>query len=160
MKETDFLKADRQPVSADRCDFGALNALLRGEIAAAETYEMALHKFADLPAACELEHIRNDHHAAVARLRERILRDGGDPPNSSGAWGAFAVTVAGTALALGAHSTLSALRQGEEHGVSEYEKTANSATITPECRHLIHDELLPLCRQHIARLQHLSDDQK
>ena len=146
-----------RPLPTPPMDLSALNSLLRGEISAAESYDLAMPKFAEEPVLECLQHIRTDHLSAVFRLRERILQAGGDPVESSGAWGTFAAAVTGTALMLGTQSILSALRQGEEHGVGEYEKAIESAAMPEECRRLIEHELLPLCRQHVETLRQVSE---
>jgi hypothetical protein len=145
------------PMWDDFDDTEALNSLLRGEISAAETYDLAISKFEGKSAAVELRRIRDEHHAAMSMLRDRVRANGGDPANSSGPWGTFASVVTGTAMALGQKPVLSALRQGEEHGISEYQKTVNS-DVTDGCRNLIEVELLPMCRQHVTSLQLLSTD--
>jgi hypothetical protein len=136
-------------------DTETLNSLLRREISAAETYDLAINKFEGKSAAVELRRIRDEHHAAMSMLRDRVRANGGDPADSSGPWGTFASVVTGTAMALGMKPVLSALRQGEEHGISEYQKAVNS-DVTDGCRRLIEGDLLPKCRQHVTSLQLLS----
>ena len=136
-------------------DSPTLNSLLRGEISAAETYDMAITKFEGRTAASELRRIRDEHHAAMSMLRDRIQQAGSEPAESSGPWGTFASVVTGTAMALGMKPVLGALKQGEEHGISEYQKAINS-DVSIGCRNLIEAELLPMCRQHVTTLQLLS----
>jgi uncharacterized protein (TIGR02284 family) len=141
--------------SLDADDIDALNSLLRGEISAAETYDLAISKFEGRDSAQELRRIRDEHHAAMSMLRDRVRANGGEPANSSGAWGTFAMMVTGTALALGAKSVLGALQQGEEHGISSYQKAVDAVTVSSDSRALIEAELLPRCRQHVTSLEHL-----
>lgn len=61
------------------------NSLLRGELSAIETYDQALEKYADTPAANELSRIRSDHSHAAARLATNVREMGGEPENESGA---------------------------------------------------------------------------
>jgi hypothetical protein len=136
-------------------DAKALNSLLRGEISAAETYDLALNKFEGRNTSQELRNIRDEHHAAMSMLRDRVQAFGGQPVESSGAWGTFASVITGTAMALGMKPVLGALRQGEEHGISEYQKAIN-ADLSAGSRNLIEGELLPRCRKHVALLQQLS----
>ena len=65
-------------------DIDTLNALLRGEISAAETYDLAISKFEDRSAAEELRRIRDEHHAAMSMLRDRVRANGGEPANRPG----------------------------------------------------------------------------
>jgi len=135
-------------------DIDTLNALLRGEISAAETYDLAISKVEGRSTAEELRRIRDEHHAAMSMLRDRVRANGGEPAESSGAWGTFAMMVTGTALALGTKSVLGALQQGEEHGISAYQKAVN-AELSSDSRTLIEAELLPFCRQHVSLLEQM-----
>jgi uncharacterized protein (TIGR02284 family) len=136
-------------------DTRMLNGLLRGEISAAETYDLAISKFEGRPTATELRRIRDEHHAAMSILRDRVRANGGDAADTSGAWGTLASVVTGTAMALGMKPVLTALRQGEEHGISEYQKAVNS-DLSDSCRAMIEAELLPMCRDHVWALEQLS----
>src|SRR6476646_7792582 len=61
------------------CDIDVLNALLRGEVAAVETYDLVIPKFEGQPQAADLEHIRAEHADAAEMLRDRVRHFGGDP---------------------------------------------------------------------------------
>lgn len=138
-------------------DAPILNSLLRGEISAAEAYDLAIGKFEGKSTEIELRQIRDEHHAAMSMLRERIQATGDTPVESSGAWGAMTTLVTGTALALGGKPVLGALRHGEEHGVSAYRKAADAIKLSHDCRSIIAGELLPMCQRHVATLEQLRD---
>ena len=93
-----------------------LNRLVRGELAAIETYQQALEKMRDAPEATELQAIEADHRGAVRTLKDQVLQHGGTPDDHSGAWGTWAKLVEGTARIFGNTAALEALRQGEQHG--------------------------------------------
>src|SRR4051794_35881313 len=101
-----------------------LNSFLRGEISAAETYRMAIDKVADDRSNTAnlglLREIQEEHGRAAQAIRERIRELGGEASDSSGAWGAWAKTVQGTANIFGDTSSLKALKEGEEHGLKDY----------------------------------------
>src|SRR6476659_6907369 len=78
-----------------------LNALLRGELAATETYQQALAKVGDEPDAAVLRQIHVEHREAANTLRKHVHEHGGKPDQRSGAWGAFAKTVEGAAKLFG-----------------------------------------------------------
>ena len=137
-------------------DAKALNSFLRGEISAAEAYDLAIGKFEGGPAVIELRQIRDEHHSAMGMLREQILAAGAMPVESSGAWGALTTLITGTALALGDKPVLSALRRGEERGISAYRHAADSTNLSYDCRSAIAGALLPMCRRHVATLEQLS----
>ena len=139
----------------DEEDAPVLNSLLRGEISAAETYDLAIGKFEGRETAAELRRIRDEHHAAMSMLRDRVKSSGSEPADSSGAWGTLASAVTGAAMAFGSKPVISALKQGEEHGIRAYQKAINS-DVSAVSRRLIEMELLPMCRQHVTSLQQLS----
>ena len=132
-----------------------LNSLLRGELAAIETYEQALAKFSKEPQAEDLQRLQAEHHDAVKKLRKHIRKCGGRPARSSGAWGTWAKLIEGAAKLLGTTAALKALEEGEEQGVSDYEKALQDETLPDECKHIIRDELLPQTQAHIRDLGRL-----
>ena len=136
-------------------DIGALNALLRGEIAAVETYTQAIQKFDDPLLTAELQLIRDEHSRAVRILRDHIAGFGGEPVSGSGVWGTFAALVTGTAKVLGPATVLAALRQGEEHGIAKYDTALENDNLHPDCHLMIRTELLPACAAHVTRLNGL-----
>jgi len=134
-----------------------LNRLIRGELAAVETYQQAMDKMQDAPEATELQVILTEHRAAVKSLADHVGKHGGTPESSSGAWGAWAKLVERTAQALGNTAALEALRQGEQHGIKEYERAMADDELEKDCRTLIKDQLLPQARAHIPVLDRLID---
>ncbi len=137
------------------CDTGALNALLRGELSAVETYTLAMGKFDDPLVIADLQKVRDEHGRAVRELRDHVVRFGGKPADGSGAWGSFTAAVTATAKAIGPATVLAALRQGEEHGISEYVAALENEHIHPDCQQLIRTDLLPACRKHVEELNRL-----
>lgn len=132
-----------------------LNRLLRGEIAATETYQQAMGKAGDEEAkANELRRLRDDHREAANTLRQHIHQHGGKPEQHSGAWGAFAKAVEGTAKVFGNTSAFKALKEGEEHGVKDYE-AALKENLPDECKDLIRNDLLPRTRAHVPMIDRL-----
>lgn len=131
------------------------NRLLRGELSAVETYRQTIKKFEGDPAVTSLLQILSEHEYAVELLRNNIFDMGGEPSTDSGAWGAFATTVQGVAKAFGESSALKSLRQGEEHGLDDYEDALEDEDVMANCKEMIRSELLPRTRQHIAALQEL-----
>src|SRR5262249_49331291 len=87
-----------------------LNSYLRGEMAAVETYQMAIDKLdAASPARDDLLVNLKSHQDRVTMLQDALAVLGGTPAKSSGPWGKFAKAVEGTAKALGDKMTVSAL---------------------------------------------------
>jgi len=133
------------------------NSLLRGEISAVETYEKAIEKFGNEPQATDLSRIRDEHQRSVDELRENVLSMSGVPEIESGAWGTFANGVQAAANLFGENSALFSLKQGEEHGQSEYDDALSDDGVMPECKELIRTRLLPRVTQHIGTLERLSE---
>ena len=131
-----------------------LNRLLRGEISAVETYQQALEKITG-PEASELRAMMDDHQQAAETWRERVIRYGGTPSDDSGIWGSWAQLVEGTAKVFGPGTALSALKQGEEHGIAEYERALDDEDVAAEDKTLIRSELLPRSQAHIQALDRL-----
>lgn len=147
-----------QHTSSLTCDTDNLNALLRGEIAATETYQQAMRKFDGQPAITEmLRKIRDEHQQAATALREKVVQFGGQPSEGSGIWGTFATVVTGAAKALGPTTALSALREGEEHGIHKYENALRNDGIDDGYKDLIRMRFLPQCEEHIVAIDRLKD---
>ena len=134
-----------------------LNSLLRGEISAAETYRMAIDKVVDSdegPAnAGLLREIQEEHGRAAQEIRDRIQELGGEASDSSGAWGAWAKTVQGTMNLFGDASSLKALKEGEEHGLKDYQDAIG--TVDASSKQLISNQLIPAQQRHINLLDQL-----
>jgi uncharacterized protein (TIGR02284 family) len=133
----------------------ALNALLRGEMSAVETYRQALAKLGDTKGAPQLRRIQDEHRDAVNVLRQHVIDHGGKPESTSGAWGAFASLVEGTAKLFGPDAALKALKEGEQQGVRDYEAALAAGELPAECRKLIHSKLHPQTLKHIPVLDGL-----
>jgi len=132
-----------------------LNALLRGEIAAMETYQQALAKLEESGDVADLRRIHDEHRTAANTLRQHVHQCGGKPDQRSGAWGAWAKMVEGTAKVFGETTALKALKEGEEQGVKDYQTAATDEELSSECRDLIRTQLLPQTREHIATLDRI-----
>jgi len=138
-----------------KVDVDGLNKLLRGELAAVETYDKAIEKFDDPKEqviASGLQRIRDEHSSATTTLRQRVLAYGGEPSEGSGIWGTFAGTVTGTAKLIGPETTLEALKQGELTGIDDYNELSAKDDLCSENRSVIRSELLPRCQEHVRTL--------
>jgi bacterioferritin (cytochrome b1) len=134
-----------------------LNSLLRGEISAAETYRMAIDRVADSDSVANVEllrEIQEEHGRAAQAVRDRIRELGGQATESSGAWGAWAKTVQATMSLFGDASSLKALKEGEEHGLQDYNNVL--AGVDATSRQLIQNQLIPQQQRHIDLLDQIS----
>src|SRR5256886_17645514 len=134
-----------------------LNSFLRGEISAAETYKMAIDRAAksDDNAANMglLREVQEEHGRAAQALRDRIRELGGEPSDSSGAWGAWAKFTQGTANLLGDAASLKSLKEGEEHGLKDYEEGIDD--IDASSAELVQNQLIPAQQRHVSVLDTL-----
>jgi Domain of unknown function (DUF2383) len=117
-----------------------LNSLMRGELAAAETYRHAITALAsDVP--LEINLCLTSHDLRAVQLAEHITLAGGTPVSGSGLWGAFARLVESGAALLGRSRIIAALVEGENQGLLDY-RTAlehlDAGAVT-----LIRSDLLP-----------------
>jgi hypothetical protein len=131
---------------------GTLNSLLRGELAATDTYQKAMDVLGDAPGAMDLRRIHEEHREAANTLRLQIHEIGGEPDHSSGGWGAWAGAVERTAMTFGPRLAAQGLMRGEEFGVKDYEGALQNDNLTQDCKTLIHNHLLPHTREHVATL--------
>lgn len=131
---------------------GELNELLRGAISAVETYNQALEKFGTSSSGAFLRSAKADHEAAVAEIRELVTAAGGTPVASSGAWGTWAEAVTGAAKALGEEAALKILKEGEEHGIKEYDEVLQDAEVPASLKASIRSKYIPQQKAHIAAI--------
>ena len=130
-----YMKADAGQVVAK------LNECLRGERSAVETYELALTTVRDGEVARILRQIRDNHQRRVMLLDERVRGFGGEPAQSSGAWGLFAKLVQRSADLLGDRAAMRSLEEGEDHGLKKYSEDLD--TFDPMTREFVMTRLLP-----------------
>lgn len=137
-------------------DTTTLNSLLRGEMSAIETYRQAIEKFAGEPEVDQLRAMRLDHRDAADALWHHIERHGAAPSEGSGPWGAFAKAVEGSAKLLGNTAALKALKEGEEHGLKEYQDALEDGKLPADCAELIRG-FIPKQRQHIEWIDRMME---
>jgi hypothetical protein len=135
-----------------------LNTLLRGELSAIETYRLGLEKVGEEPGAQELHGLLRDHRDAADRLWHHVERHEGRPAEGSGPWGGWAKLVQGTAGLFGDAAALKSLKEGEEHGLKEFEEALRDQDLPPDCVELVR-ELMARQRQHVATLDRLIEGQ-
>ncbi|HEY1906704.1 MAG TPA: DUF2383 domain-containing protein [Myxococcaceae bacterium] len=120
---------------------GKLNSFLRGEISAVETYKQALDKIKDPAVRSQLQTCEQDHEQRIELLRERITSLGGKPEQGSGAWGVWAKLLQGGGNLLGEKTALSALEEGEDHGLNDYRKDLDA--LDGDTRSWVESNILP-----------------
>jgi CBS domain-containing protein len=131
---------------------GDFSFLVKDELAAAETYKQALEKVGAGPAGPDLMRIEAEHEEAARLLQKRMRDMGRTPPDKPGLWGAFAEAVQGAAKLFGAKAAIKALKEGEEHGIHDYEDALEDERVPAEVKELISTTLLPRTRAHLPVL--------
>ena len=119
-----------------------LNALLRGELSAVETFQHVIAKFGT-DAPFELGDCLRSHQVRVEKLSVRISDLGGQPADGSGLWGSIARLFEGSASLFGRKSALAALEEGEDHGLAQYRALINDLELDASSRRLLEIELQP-----------------
>ncbi len=133
-----------------------LSVLVKGELAAVETYKQALDKITSPEiAGPDLRRIEEEHEQALSVLRAHMAEQEATAPVDSGLWGEWAKAVEGAASAFGDKAAIKALKEGEEHGVHSYEKALRDQELDAEIRQIISLKLLPKTKAHIPVLDRL-----
>lgn len=98
-----------------------LDKFLRGELAAAATYEQALEHIESPKAMATLKQNRDSHAARAVTLAQQIRARGGEPSESAGPWGVFTKMVEAGASVIGDDAIVRTLEEGEVQGLRTYE---------------------------------------
>lgn len=130
-----------------------LHKILRGEIAAVEAYERALHKLRpDDPDLPTFERITREHAEAVEVLREHVALEGDAPDEGAGAWGTYTRLLEKAMEWVDEDGDLKNLKEGEVHGLAEYRTSLGHDDLAPGLREEIRTRLIPRQEEHIAVL--------
>ncbi len=113
------MPAQNQPLVERATAIETCNALLRGELAAIETYRHAItHLGSEVPDM--LGTCLHSHDQRATRLAEHIALAGGTPVGGSGLWGAVARLVEAGAALVSPRAVIAALEEGEDQGLTDY----------------------------------------
>ncbi|PZM84076.1 MAG: ferritin [Candidatus Melainabacteria bacterium] len=130
-----------------------LNALLKGELSAVETYNQALPKVGNKEIASVLSDCLESHKARVGKLTDAIRDFGGTPEADSGIWGSWAKILSGGASVFGDDATVAALEQEEDAHSSDYEWRL--VKMHGVHRDLVKNELMPEQQRYRTLLANL-----
>jgi hypothetical protein len=131
-----------------------LNCLLKGELSAVQTYDMALDKAKTPEIISALQDCKACHSKRVTRLSDLIVGAGGTPTCEAGAWGAFAKTVEGGAAILGEKPAVGSLQEGEDHGIELYK--GEMKHLEGPFLQIIEAELFPAQERTQKRISHIA----
>jgi hypothetical protein len=118
-----------------------LNSFLRGELSAAETYRLALDRLETSDYRPSLVQCSRSHEERARLLTEAILGRGGEPADSSGAWGSLVRILERSAAAISESAAVAVLEEGEDHGRDDYLRDIDK--LEPSARQLIEFAILP-----------------
>ncbi|MEP7123432.1 MAG: DUF2383 domain-containing protein [Byssovorax sp.] len=136
MQPTTSPKAETTNASVEK-----LQELLRSEMSAVETYELALKSVTHVGLHRTLQEILVNHSRRIPQLREKIVGMNGEAPTSTGVWGAFAKVFQAGADMLGDRTAIAALEDGEDKSVALY--ATDMAGVDAKTRKFIENELAP-----------------
>lgn len=128
-------------MTSTKNDIEQLNSFLRGEISAVETYEQCIDKIDSPSVVQQLRSLQMSHQSRVKLLRERILSLGGQPSQEAGLWGGIAKLVEGGASVFGEAPAVSALEEGEDHGLADYRRDLTK--LSAEQQMFVREQLIP-----------------
>ena len=118
-----------------------LASFCRGELSAVETYRQAMRVTQQSWVLTQLRANLASHEERARLLQQRILELGGDAPDTSGPWGAFATAVQGVASAINERAALSILEEGERHGLADYR--ADLGKVDSESLRMLENRIIP-----------------
>jgi Domain of unknown function (DUF2383) len=118
-----------------------LNSFLRGELSAIETYRLALERLEQSEFRPSLVQCSRSHEERARLLTEAIMGRGGEPADSSGAWGSLVRMLERSAAALSESAAIAVLEEGEDHGRDDYLRDLDN--LEPSARQLVEFAILP-----------------
>lgn len=135
------VRNDTDAVANDSSTIELLNALLRSELAAAESYRRGIEQLDSTLYHGTLLHCRSSHEDRADLLRHEILARGGTPAEAYSPWptvsrfGEFETILFGDSVAI------SALSQGENDGQDDYRAVLDQ--LDPQTRQLVESAIIP-----------------
>lgn len=132
-----------------------LCSLYRSELAAAQTYDVALCHASLLTYGEVLRQTKHAHEARVAALWRRIRELGGEAPPSSGAWGTFLRLAEDVSATVSPEMALAVLEEEEDTLVRDY--VGSLELLDPTSRELVDEGLLPAQTRTQRAVRHLHE---
>lgn len=132
-----------------------LNTLLRGEIAAVNSYDLARKKFATDAAIKTIDKILFNHKSNVDFLKKKIFSKNETPSTNTGAWGLAVELIIKSTKFLGETPLIMALREGEDLGLKDYKYFLSSNVPENKSIHVIKNQIIPNTENNILLLNKL-----
>ena len=151
--ETDNLTTQNNPSANDWAfskDSGeAMNRLVRGEISAVEAYTSIIEKIESKPELERLHEILATHQSHVNYFKKMAVKQDKVPDYESGAWGNVVSLFVGSAKLFGNTAALKALKEGEEHGLNEYQKLLENEDVPNNVKVQVREKMMPTLHMNI-----------
>lgn len=138
----------------------SLAHILRGEIAATESYKQVMEKVDHWPELACLKEFLADHNDAVDYWKIQMRQEYLEEETSSGPWGSVVEAFIGLGKMFGEKAALKALQEGEEHGLKEYNELLNQENLTIEQVQRIQNVFIPNQQKHIQTIGLLLENYK
>lgn len=126
--------------------------ILRGELSAIEAYQQVMETVNDNPEVTRLTEFLADHREAASYWKKKVRVEHETPDSMSGAWGTFVQAFVGSAKLLGNTAALKALKEGEEHGLNQYENLLAEDDISAVDKDHLRKVLIPNQKRHINNI--------
>lgn len=122
----EFRKTDPDTTDPDVSRLDLLSDFCKEELAAVHTYEKALvlaplQKHSDVLGRCYASHARRAH-----LLQQRILMQGGKPPDGPGVWSSLVTVLETAAASISENLAILLLEEAEDRGVRRYRERLDS----------------------------------
>lgn len=130
-----------------------INEIIRGEISAVEAYEQVLEQITHAPEEIKLKGFYNEHKESVEFWKDQLKGEHLITEESSGIWGLVVEAYVAASTVIGDKATLTAIKQGEEHGFATYVKMLESNILNNFQKKIISDKFIPRQKSHIDSLK-------
>ncbi len=127
----------------------AMNRLVRGEISAVEAYESIIDKIDSKPELERLNEMLKNHRSNVTYFKKMALKQNELPEYDSGIWGTVVSLFVGSAKLFGNTAALKSLKEGEEHGLKEYQKLLENDEVPMHVKSYVRDKIMPTLHMNI-----------
>jgi demethoxyubiquinone hydroxylase (CLK1/Coq7/Cat5 family) len=135
-----------------------LRYLMQDELSAVETYDKALSSIKTETVRTTLSTLKAVHEERLKTLTPLVKDMGGQPPTTSGLWGAFAKLVEGGAALLGEKAIVAALEECEIKSLADYK---SDIEVFDEALHkIIFGQLMPSQQDCYEKIEKLHQSMK
>ncbi len=132
-----------------------MQRMIRGEYSALDAYRQCIEKLTNKAEKSRLMAFYNDHENNLYFWKGKVGEKFVKPEDSSGIWGDFVSTFMKSAKIFGDETTLNALKRGEEHGLSEYQRLLELDEVPLKIKKIVKEHFIPQIETHISSIEAL-----